>query len=332
MSKWIQRSLVAALTVLTLGLLGCGQEPEKMPMEAKMGPQEDHEARKAGLEVRFRDDFSQKHDPSEPPDMTRWTQLESGRARTEDGFWLMDVWRDPPPGPGAVVLGGLATTERTFHPGLAGTNAVEITLAEFIHEKDYPIEVEEQDQLVHAWSLTVASWQGLVGGQGDDQRGVQLHLDLLRDDGLFVYLVRGILPEDFEKHPMDGFGHRDSLDGRNQNLSPSQLRKLHEKEIAHGGVFISVPTLILACRVYRTEEEIQDIIGRPRRWGLYLADDANSVYWTLDDEVMDTRDISGYFGSKPESVQDGAFLTVMGVASYQRNTWRMDDLEILGSR
>ena len=331
MSKGIKRVLLGALTLLTLGVSGCRQEPEKMPMEARMGPQEEHEARKAGLAVRFRDDFSQKYDPLEPLGMTRWTQLESGRSRTEDGFWLMDVWRDPPPGPGAVALGGLATTERTLHPELAGTNAVEITLAEFIHEKDYPIEMEAPDQLVHAWSLTVASWQGLVGGQSDDQRGVQLHLDLLRDDGLFVYLVRGILPEDFEKYPMDGFGLRDSQDGRDQNLSPSQLRKLHEKEIAHGGVFISVPTLILACRVYRTEEGIQDIIGRPRRWGLYLTDDANSVYWTLDDQVMDTRDISGYFGSSPGAIQDGAFLTVMGVASYQRNTWRMDDLEILGS-
>ena len=106
---------------------------------------------------------------------------------------------------------------------------------------------------------------------------------------------------------------------------------MHEKEIAHGGVFISEPACSLAARVYRTEQEIQDILGRSRRWGLYLTDDASTVYWTLDDQVMDTIDISGYFTSSPESVQGGAFLTIMGLGTYQQNTWRMDDLEVHAS-
>ena len=339
MSKRIGRALVGVLTVATIGVAGsgCRQDSQSEPEPSKIGIQEQHEQRKADLVVQFSDDFSQDYGPPDYFDMTRWTRLYEAQARTEGGYWLMDVLHPPPPGPGLasldVVFGGFATTERTFNPGLAGTNGVEITLVDFSHEKDYSEEMEAPEEIVnwtqnldHCWSLTVASWQGWVGDQDDDQRGVQLHFDLLRDDGLFVYLVRGLLPEDYEKYPRDGFGRDHSRP--NQNLSPRELRDLHEKEIAHGGVFISEPAISLAARVYRTEQEIQDILGRSRRWGLYLTDDASTVYWTLDDQVMDTIDISGYFTSSPESVQGGSFLTVMGLGTYQQNTWRMDDLEV----
>ena len=70
------------------------------------------------------------------------------------------------------------------------------------------------------------------------------------------------------------------------------------------------------------------MIGRPRRWGLYLTDDANTVYWTLDGQVMDSADITGYFSSSPDPVGEEAFLSVIGVGGFERNTWKMDDLEI----
>ena len=73
------------------------------------------------------------------------------------------------------------------------------------------------------------------------------------------------------------------------------------------------------------------MLGRSRRYGLYLTNDANTVYWTLDDQVMDEVDISGYFSSSHESVRDGACLSIAGVASFQQNRWRMDDLEIRAS-
>ena len=330
MSKRVGRALVGALTAVTIGVAGsgCRQDSEREPAPPEMSEQEQHEARKAPLEVQFRDDFSQEYGPPDYFDMTRWTKLDAAQARTEGGFWVMDVLRPPPPGPGDLVLGGFATTEKSFNPGLAGTNGVEITLADFSHEEDYPEELEKPEELklVHAWSLTVGSWQGLVGGQAEKDRGVQLHFDLLRPDGLFVYLVRGLVPEDFDKYPRDGFGREGSED-----LSERELRELHEEAIGRREAFVTVPCLALAVRVYRTEQEIQDMLGRSHRWGLYLTDDANTVYWTLDGQVMDRLDITGYFSSSPESVQDGAFLTVMGGASFQRNTWRMDDLDIYGS-
>ncbi len=43
---------------------------------------------------------------------------------------------------------------------------------------------------------------------------------------------------------------------------------------------------------------------------------------------MDTFDITGYFSSSPDSVREGAFLSVVGVALFQRSTWKMDALEI----
>ena len=339
MSKRIGRGLVGVLIVAMIGLAGsgCRQDSESEPELSRIGIQEGHEHRKADLVLQFSDDFSQDYGPPDYFDMTRWTRRYEAQARTEGGYWMMDVGHPPSPGPGLasldMVYGGFATTERTFNPGLAGTNGVEITLVDFSHEEDDSGEMKAPKEIVnwtqnldHCWSLTVASWQGWLGEQADDQRGVQLHFDFLRDDGLFVYLVRGLLPEDYDKYPRDGFGKDHSRP--NQDLSPRELRDLHEEQIAHGGVFISEPSICLASRVYRTEQEIEEILGRSRRWGLYLTNDAGTVYWTLDGQVMDSIDISGYFASSLDSVSGGAFLTVMGLGTYQQNTWKMDDLEI----
>ena len=271
--------------------------------------------------TQFSDDFSREYEPPDYFDLTRWTRLGTGQARTENGYWLLDVLRPPD-----VAVGGFATTERVFNPGLTGTNGVEITLVDFSHEGDHSEELEPGEmRLIQAWGLTVGNRQGQLGGKTDGAkyRGVQLHFDLILPNGLYVYLVRGLVPEDFDQYPRDGYGP-----GGPTDISEKERRQLHEDAVEQGEVFISQPCLSLSHRVYRSEQEIQDIIGRPRRWGLYLTDDANTVYWTLDGQVMDSADITGYFSSSPESVRDGAFLSVMGVGLFERNTWKMDDLEI----
>ena len=256
-----------------------------------------------------------------------WTRLNDGRSRTAGDYWLMEVQRKPPLGPGAVSLGGFATSETHFNPHLLGTNGVELTVVDFSHEA-YDIKLEKPGQLVQAWSMTVGNWQGCVGGQKDKgkDRGVQLHFDYLRNDGLYVYLVRGVLPEDFAKYPQDGFGRKES-----KGLTEEQLRALHEGAIGQGGPYITLPCLALATRVYRSEGEIEDMLGKPHRYGLYLTEDANAVYWALDGKVMDKVDISGYFNSNREVVRDGAFLSIMGCACFQRNVWKMEELEIYTS-
>ena len=175
-----------------------------------------------------------------------------------------------------------------------------------------------------AWGLTVGNRQGQLGGKTDGAkyRGVQLHFDLILPNGLYVYLVRGLVPEDFDKYPRDGYGP-----GGPTDISEKERRQLHEDAVEQGEIFATFDNLSLAGRVYRLEQDINEILGR-RRWGLYLTDDANTVYWTLDGQVMDCVDISGYFSSSPESVREGAFLSIMGVGLYQRNTWKMADLEV----
>ena len=312
---------VAMLLTICVAGAGCGQDSESEPEPSSIGKQQQHEQRKADLVLQFSDDFSQSYGPPDDFDLTRWTRLGTGRARTENGYWLMDVLRPP-----EVAVGGFATSERSFNPGLAGTNGVEITVAGFTHEDD-PEELDEPGgmTLVQAWGLTMASWQGQMGGEPDAQkdRGVQLHFDLILPGGLFVYLVRGLLPEDFEKYPKDGYAP-----GAPQDLSELERRQLHVDAVERGGAFATFDCLPVASRVYRSEQEIQEILGRSTRWGLYLTDDANTLYWTLDGQVMDTFDITGYFSSSPESVREGAFLSVVGVALFQRSTWKMDDLEI----
>ena len=308
--------------MVTIGVAGsgCRQAPESEPEPSTIGLQEEHEQRKAGLVLQFSDDFSKEYGPPDYFGLTRWTPLGTGQARTENGYWLMES--------GESGVGGFGTTERVFNPGLSGTNGVEITMAGFSHEGETtPLySIYEEITLIQAWPLTLGSFHGQIGNQPDEQkdRGVQLHFDLLPPNGLYVYLVRGLVPEDFDKYPRDGYGP-----GGPTDISKKERRQLHEDLVAKAGeVFISQPCLSLSHRVYRSEQEIQDIIGRPRRWGLYLTDDANTVYWTLDGQVMDSADITGYFSSSPESVGEGAFLSVVGVGGFERNTWKMDDLEI----
>ena len=321
MSKRLGWALVGALTVVTIGVAGsgCKQDVESEPEPSTMGIQEEHEQRKAGLVLQFSDDFSKEYGPPDYFDMTRWTQLGTGQARTENGYWLMES--------GESRVGGFGTTERVFNPGLSGTNGVEITLVDFNHEGENAGQPEPGEmRLIQAPGLTLGSFHGQIGSQPDEQkdRGVQLHFDLLPPNGLYVYLVRGLVPEDFDKYPRDGYGP-----GGPTDISKEERRQLHEDLVAKAGeVFISQPVLSLSHRVYRSEQEIQDMIGRPRRWGLYLTDDANTVYWTLDGQVMDSADITGYFSSSPEAVGKGAFLSVVGVGGFERNTWKMDDLEI----
>jgi hypothetical protein len=272
----------------------------------------------SGLKLQFSDDFNKEYGPPDHFDMTRWTKWK-GEARTENGRGvLMTTPR------GDVGLAGIITRHKHGNPGLAGSNGVEVTLVEFTDRGDHPEGAAKTGEmrLVQGWCLTLGNVQGQLGHQGKNDRAVQLHFDLIRPNGLFVYLVRGLLPEDFEKYPKDGY-----TPGGSTHLSDDERRDLHEQLVERGDVFISAPCLQLAGKAFRSERKIQAFLGL-RRWGLYLTDDANTVYWTLDGQVMDRVDIAGYFGSNPESVRDGAYLTISGVGN---GNWKIDDVAILAS-
>ena len=269
------------------------------------------------LVVQFSDDFERDYGPPDHYDTTRWIKWK-GDAKTADGRCVFSTTSQ-----GEYGTAGIATRERFFNPGLAGTNGVEVTLEAFTPEGGDAegLEKPEEMRLVQAWGITLGSAQGMLGDPID--LAVQVHFDLLRPNGLFVYMVRGLLPEDFEKYPRDGYGP-----GAPEGLSDMERRQLHEDAVERGEVFISVPCLQLINRVYRSEPEIQKYVGRSRRWGLYLTHDGNTVYWTLDGQVMDRVDIPGYFSSSPESVRDGAFVTIGG---FGIGSWEIDDVAIHAS-
>ena len=272
------------------------------------------------LKLQFADDFDREFEPPEHFDLTRWTRWQ-GDVRTENGRAVLTSMP-----PGDIGLVGIITRNKYGNPGLAGTNGAEASLVKFTDRGDDSAAGAAMgaSRLVQGWCLTLGNSQGQLSHWEKNDRAVQLHFDLIRPNGLFLYLVRGLVPEDFDKYPRDGYGP-----GGPTDISKEERRQLHEDLVAKAGeVFISRPVLSLSHRVYRSEQEIQDMIGRPRRWGLYLTDDANTVYWTLDGQVMDSADITGYFSSSPEAVGKEALLSVIGVGGGERSTWKMDDLEI----
>ena len=273
----------------------------------------DETFRPSDLVVRFSDDFDKDYPAPDHLDMTRWIKWK-GDAKNRDGQCIL-----------TSDFAGIGTRKLSFNPGLAGTNGVEVDLVGYTSPGASSAELEKrgESRLVLAWSLTLGNWHGLIGGQAGKDRGVQLHIDLIHPNGLYLYLVRTVLPEDLEKYPRDAYGV-----GAPPELNDQQRRDLHEEMIDREKVFISMPCLSLLCRVYRTEQEIEEILGRSRRWGLYLTDDANTVYWTLDGKVMDRVDITGYFSSSPESVRKGAHLSVAALGS---DTCTIDDLVIYSS-
>ena len=295
-----------------------GDEPvSKEDAQAKAALRAGDTFTPADLVVRLSDDFEKDYPAPHHFDMTRWTKWK-GDARTQNGQSVLT-----PTPPGSLGFAGIGTRKKDFNRGLAGTNGVEVTLAGYASGEGGSEELDkpEEMRLDLAWALTLGSWHGQIGGQPDKQkdRGVQLHLDLIRPNGLYVYLVRGLLPEDNEKYPKDGYS---------PGGPPGDPRASHEEAVEKGEVFISAPCLCLATRVYRSEQEIQEILGHSHRWGLYLTDDANTVYWTLDAKVMDRVDIAGYFNSSPESVRDGAHLTVSALGA---KSCTIDDLVIYAS-
>ena len=272
----------------------------------------------SGLQLQFADDFNREYGPPDHFDMTRWAKWK-GDVRTENGRGILTTTP-----PGDIGLAGIITRDQHGNPGLAGSNGVEVTLVEFTDRGDDSEEAAKtgESRLVQAWGLTLGSVQGFLGNEKKNERAVQLHFDLIRPNGLFVYLVRGLVPEDFDKYPKDGY-----TPGGPTHLSDEERRDLHEQLVDRGEVFISAPCLQLIGKVFRSEPEIQEFLGH-HRWGLYLTDDANTVYWTLDGREMDRVDIAGYFDSHPNSVRDGAYLTLSGVGN---GVWKIDDVAILAS-
>ena len=83
----------------------------------------------SGMKLQFSDDFNTSCRPPDHFDLTRWIKWK-GDVRAESGRGVLTTTP-----PGDIGLAGIFTREKHGHPGLAGSNGVEVTLEEFTGSK-----------------------------------------------------------------------------------------------------------------------------------------------------------------------------------------------------
>ena len=275
------------------------------------------------LIVQFADDFNKEYEAPDRFDMTHWIKW-TGEARTENGYAVYGT----PTKAGGFGVAGIGTREKYFNPGLKGTNGVEVTFVGYAQLADAPKPTAEEARMLGVkhgivpltpryltgMCLTISNVYGQVSLPEEGVRTVQLHFDLTRNWGLNWWLARSLMSKDTVKHPT----WYPTWDG--------QLKTL--RAFLQKGNFTASPFFALAGR-HDHPVDVESPFGR--RVGLYLTDDGNTIYWTLDGKVMDRVDITGFFSSSPESVKDGAYVTISG-AGYQPHMWKIDDVAIYASR
>ncbi len=317
----------ALAAVMVLGG-SCQRDPQEKAPELKENSKAEVASKEAevftpsDLIVQFSDDFNKEYKAPHHFDMTHWVKW-SGDARTENGYAIYSAVTAP----GSFGVAGVGTREKYFNPGLRGTNGVEVTFLGYVHEHNPPKPTIDEARMMGVQHgilpltpryltgmvVTISNVHGQVALPEEGVRSVQLHFDVTANWGLNWWLCRGILPDDSKKYPT----HFPAWDGRFKTL-----RGFLEK-----GSFTAAPFFAIAGR-HSSPVEMESPFGH--RVGLYLTDDGNTIYWTLDGQVMDRGDISGYFSSSPESVKDGAYVTISG-AGYEPHWWKIDDVAIYAS-
>ncbi len=289
---------------------------------------------KQDLTIQFEDDFRQEFD------LDRWVILPvapedgggRGKVTAGNGYALIESSTPTPAGPGVLASNLFASKKKHFNPGLKGVNGVEITLAEYTHAEDYVNKyltldgrsTDEEDPYsglyLMGFVLTIGSPPGFVGTQRDEanHRKVQLHFDWY-SKGLHYHLNRNIIPGDEEKYTTYQHDPEKYL---------AFMRQYgHDAYLAWKLPYISIPTVILRTR--SNPFGIADPTGH--RLGLWLSDDGNTLSWTLDGNLMDVVDITGFVSSSPQALKDGAYVTIGGSGSYRRNWWKVQDVKIFVS-
>lgn len=245
--------------------------------------------------------------------------IRRAEVRAEGGYAVVKATTTMPAGPAVFAYGGIYTRNRQFNPGLSGTNIFEVTLVDYTPGGEYlnrwltldgyPRDDEDpiSGRYLTGWALTVGSFPGFVLGKEDENkdRAVQMHFDWYSKFGLAVSVTRTIVPGDEKNYH--------ELDPKTDNVQ--DLR----------APFIARPCLTVALRRHPTVKG-DNPLGH--RYALCLTDDGNTVSWMLDGKVMDSADISGYFQSSPQAVQNGAYASISMGGSYQSNVWKHSDARI----
>ena len=247
-------------------------------------------------------------------------QVEIG---SEGGHALVKTTTTMPAGPGVMAYGGFVTKDRHFNPGLSGTNVFEVSLLDYTPGGEFlnrwltfygnPGDAEDLvgGRYDMGWGLTIASFPGFITGREDrvKDRAVQLHFDGWVKYGWSSILCRIVAPGDQEKYPE--FDHKT------------------ETYEAKPKPFVAQPCLILESRRDLAAEGSSPY---GHRYGLGLTDNGDTVFWTLDGQEMGRADITGYFQSAPQAVQNGAYASVFMGGSYQSNIWKFAKAEVYVSQ
>ena len=241
---------------------------------------------------------------------------------------------DAAPGPGVMAYSGFASRNRVFTPDLAGTNVFEITLLDYSHEGEFlnkyltadgaPSDHEDpwSGNYSMGFCLAIGTFQGLVGSgpvspaippEEITGRVVQIHFDWYSVAGLSYCLNRSVMAGDIGRYRVWG-SDEDKAEWRRRKAIDCPV-------VTDPGNSVSLAV---------NHNPLGDNIGWGHRYGLRLTDDANTLSWSLDGKVMDAVDITGFFGSSPGCVADGAYVTIVGGASYARNVWAVADVRVCG--
>ena len=275
------------------------------------------------MKVQLSDSFQGGFDRSTwTTDIRRPTEGEVSRYSAGGGKARIYAETGEPPGPGVMAYSGFATRSRLFQPNLAGDSLFEVTLVDYVHEGEFlnrylnadGTDADEEDPLVGQYQMgfcmAIGSFQGLTGSDQETDRIVQIHCDRW-STGLWFLLNRNVLQEDKGKYPVWGTPH-------------TVVEMAETKSITCPAVTAPGDAVLLACR----HNPLGYAASYEHRWGLGLADGGNTVYWTLDGIIVDQAEIPGFFDSSPGCVAEGAYATILGGGSYQRNTWTIADARI----
>ena len=182
-------------------------------------------------------------------------------------------------------------------------------------EAEVEVEVEVEDSLLGVFRmgfcLAIGSFRGLVGSESDPQmdRVVQIHCDWWSKGGLWFWLNRNALQEDKERYHI--WGTTEDVAGGYESIRCP---------------VVTLPGNSVALALRHNPQGLDTPYNH--RWGLGLAAEGNTLYWTLDGATVVMMDITGFFDSSPGCVAEGAYATVVGGAGYARNAWTVANSRI----
>ena len=274
------------------------------------------------LEIQFADAFNEQSCRSGGLDAARWMPLKD-EVKCENGYAVIratnTTFIGPGTGPAPMAIAGMASKQQYFNSGLAGTNLVEIDFLGYTGYGAYlntwlapygrvsGFESSADGRYEMGFSLQMGNFSGRIGSGRvlEADRGLQVQFDWWARRGLVVLLGRNYVLGDEKLYPQ--------WDPEKVSFDEIKSRP-----------FIDQSFVVLSVRSFAPSE----LDPSRHRYGLGCTDNGNKLFWTLDGKVRDTVDIKGFFDSRPQALKDGAYMSIMGVSSYEHTVWKYGNVRI----